>query len=347
MPYLEMEHLETRTGATVKVVVGIVAIVVLILTASCGNGDPVRDPAAPAPVEISFATFEDPFNEAVAYAVAEGLVTSDQVSVDFRNLSIPGLIEALNAGSFDVIEAGITLVPKLVAGGVPVRVVSSGYAPVGETPYAVYVTADSTLENLGDLRGQRLAVESLGATNVFQVRALLKEKYDLDTFGDRRDVELVEVPLPQMPSLLSDGEVDAAYIYFAIDFQLENDPDFKKIASPQVEFEEHFGFPGRISARVSFADVLEEKPEAMAEFLQLFEESQNYYEENTAEVNRVIAERRDIPPAYLEWVAPRIQLWDLVSPRELISDLDRMWELAARMGEIEEAPDASELVWSP
>jgi NitT/TauT family transport system substrate-binding protein len=91
--------------------------------------------------------------------------------------------------------------------GAPIRLVapndiSSSKAVIDE----VFVKADSKIASLKDLTGKRVAINALRNVPDLVLRAAIDA-----AGGDSTKVVMVEVPYPQMGSVLAAGQVDAAY----------------------------------------------------------------------------------------------------------------------------------------
>jgi NitT/TauT family transport system substrate-binding protein len=112
----------------------------------------------------------------------------------------PEIKESLMAGR---IQAGYMLAPlvmDLADKGIPVKVVSLGH----RSGAVIMVKEDSSHQKFADLRGKRIAIPSRFAVDFLFLRKMLtRENMTPD------DIEIVEMPPPDMPAALYADAVDA------------------------------------------------------------------------------------------------------------------------------------------
>ncbi|MFE7626124.1 ABC transporter substrate-binding protein [Streptomyces sp. NPDC057509] len=125
-------------------------------------------------------------------------------------------------------QGGAVIVPAVVSGGyqfgysnivsllvaraekLPVKMVSVGARAsddVSEDGSGQLLTSDPEVKKAGDLKGKKVAVNTLKGLSEVAVRTGL-EKYGVKA----GDVELVEVPIPNMQTAIEKGQVSAALI---------------------------------------------------------------------------------------------------------------------------------------
>ncbi len=112
----------------------------------------------------------------------------------------PEIKESLMAGR---IQAGYMLAPlvmDLADKGIPVKVVSLGH----RSGAVIMVRTDSPYENFAQLRGKRIAIPSRFAVDFLFLRKMLARENMTP-----KDVEIVEMPPPDMPAALYANAVDA------------------------------------------------------------------------------------------------------------------------------------------
>lgn len=112
----------------------------------------------------------------------------------------PELKEAFLAGDLPATFMIAPLAIKLVEQGAPLRIVYLGH----RDGTALVVRKDSDIQRFADLRGRRVAVPSR-FSNQYLLIARGLEQVGLGL----EDVQLVELPPPDMPAALSAGAVDA------------------------------------------------------------------------------------------------------------------------------------------
>jgi len=101
------------------------------------------------------------------------------------------------------IQAAYMLAPMvmdLADKGVPVKIVGLGH----RSGAVIMVKTDSPYQTFADLKGKRVAIPSRFAVDHLFVRKIMKQ-YGMTT----RDLEMIEMPPPDMPAALYAGAVDA------------------------------------------------------------------------------------------------------------------------------------------
>ena len=112
----------------------------------------------------------------------------------------PELKEALMAGKIQAAYMLAPMVMDLADKGVPVKIVGLGH----RSGAVIMVKTDSPYQTFADLKGKRVAIPSRFAVDHIFVRKIMKQ-YGMTT----RDLEMVEMPPPDMPAALYAGAVDA------------------------------------------------------------------------------------------------------------------------------------------
>src|SRR6056297_2488881 len=97
---------------------------------------------------VSFGYLADPSHEAVMWALKNGKVTSDLITVEADALQIPALIQATVARSYDVVQTAGMAIPRARARGLDLRIVGTAlrYHAHGEGA-DVWVPAESDIQS--------------------------------------------------------------------------------------------------------------------------------------------------------------------------------------------------------
>ncbi len=129
-------------------------------------------------------------------------VTLGDTVAEYRKYSgWPELKESFMAGKVKAAYLLAPMVMDLADRGVPAKIVALGH----RSGAVIMVRSDSPFKSFRDLRGQRVAIPSRFAVDHLFVRRMLKE-----SGMTVRDIELVEMPPPDMPAALYANQV-AAY----------------------------------------------------------------------------------------------------------------------------------------
>lgn len=203
------------------------------------------------------------------------------------------------------------------------------------------------LSGPGDLRGKTIGVASLGGAFTLETRYVLQEVYGLDVSPEGGDVTIVELPAESLPTLLSDGEVDAAVMLRLGAFRLLEDENFRVLSHVTEEMRELTGAPIMNSILVTYPDVAEQKTDALSELNRMLAQSVTYFKANQDEVIEAVAADQEVDPRFLRWWWERqdLLLGDLsAEAQERLLDV---WGAAKAIGDIEDYPELATVLFRP
>jgi hypothetical protein len=108
--------------------------------------------------KVTYAYLLDPAYDAVTWAMTNGKVSSDLITVEARGLAIPQLIQATSAKQYDVIMTAVIAIPPAAARGLELRVLSTALqqSPAGEGA-GIWVKSDSPIKDPNALKANRSA----------------------------------------------------------------------------------------------------------------------------------------------------------------------------------------------
>ncbi|HXQ50322.1 MAG TPA: ABC transporter substrate-binding protein [Stellaceae bacterium] len=120
----------------------------------------------------------------------------------------PQLIQALAAGELEIANFGFTTMPLAVvnAGMSDLRIIQDELQDGVPTYYSnqYMVLKDGPIKTIEDLKGKVLGVNAFGSGTDIPMRIMLA-KHNLE---NKRDLTVVEAPIPSLPAMLSDHKVD-------------------------------------------------------------------------------------------------------------------------------------------
>ncbi|GID31238.1 ABC transporter substrate-binding protein [Paractinoplanes brasiliensis] len=119
---------------------------------------------------------------------------------------VPGVV----SGQFQFGFSNMTSLLIAQTKNVPIKTVAAGVASTGEQGKdfgAVMVKADSPIKTAADLAGKKISVNTLKNIGDTTVRESVRK-----AGGDPKSVAFVEMPFPNMPAALQDGQVDASWV---------------------------------------------------------------------------------------------------------------------------------------
>src|SRR5258708_30214345 len=181
--------------------------------------------------KVTYAYLLDPAYDAVTWAIANGKVTSDLITVEARGLAIPQLIQATSAKQYDVIMTAVIALPPAAARGLELRVLSTALPQSAAAQRAgVWVKSDSPIRSPKELKGKALGSYGLRSTGYTQVRLALIHKYGLDAALEGGDLKQLEIQAPNLPGALAAGQIDAAALIHSQAFRVQKSGEFRAIA---------------------------------------------------------------------------------------------------------------------
>ncbi|WP_236031350.1 ABC transporter substrate-binding protein [Paractinoplanes lichenicola] len=119
---------------------------------------------------------------------------------------VPGVV----SGQFQFGFSNMTSLLIAQTKNVPIKTVAAGVASTGEQGKdfgAVMVKADSPIKTAADLAGKKISVNTLKNIGDTTVRESVRK-----AGGDPKNINFVEMPFPNAPAALQEGQVDASWV---------------------------------------------------------------------------------------------------------------------------------------
>jgi NitT/TauT family transport system substrate-binding protein len=181
-----------------------VAAAMLIMTAAaCGTSE--DQPTANGLTRVTVG--EIPFAELAAFhvAVEDGLFEDAGLDVRTKQASSgAALVTSLASGDIQFAYGNYVTLLQAASKGIPVEVVRENDRPGAQ---AIYALPGSGLKSAADLKGKKVAINSLGNIQELTTRSILT-----DAGVDPKSVKFVELPPPNMTAALKQKQVDAAWL---------------------------------------------------------------------------------------------------------------------------------------
>jgi NitT/TauT family transport system substrate-binding protein len=254
--------------------------------------------------------------------------------LDIELVSLAGgakIIEALATGSIDIGFSNVISLILARASGLRVVAISGG--PIEDEnhkEHAILVRKDSPIRLPKDLDGKTIAINTRKNIDELFLRIYLEKN------GVNPDkVKLVEIPFPNMESVLISGEVDAVasiepYVTFALLHGQVKVLDYNYIAiEPVVE----------ISAYVASEDWLERNKKIADKFISAFNKATDYALQHEDEVRTIITKYTKLDQKYAQQIV--LPSW---GKNLTVSQLDKMIQKVYARGWIAKPLDGSSLV---
>jgi len=315
----------THTGLALAAVAG------LSLTA-CGNGDgaaPGEDDEL-TPISVGVLPIVD--NAAIYLGDQEGFF--EDAGLDLTLEQAQGGAALLPAVMSDEMDFGFSNVTSLLIAesqGLDVEILAGGSATTGDPDEdfaAVVVPEDSEIEDITDLEGAEIAVNTLSNISDSTISSAVEAEG-----GDPSSIDYVEMPFPDMPGALSNGTVDAAAAVEPYQTIILNDGSrdiFSNYAYPVEDL--------TVAAWFSSSDYVEQNPEVVDAFTEAMAESQRYADENPDAVREILPTYTDLEEDVIE------QLTLSHYPAAVNMDsLEQINQISADTGVITEEVDLDEL----
>jgi NitT/TauT family transport system substrate-binding protein len=232
-------------------------------------------------------------------------------------------------------EIGFSNIVSLLIGeteDLPVQVISQGIQatddPDNDTA-AIAVAADSDVQDVSDLEGKTIAINTLRNISELTVTAALEgEGVDVST------IDFVEVPLPDMVGQLEAGQIDAAGL-------VEPFITTGKAAGHRMLIYDRVATEPEMTIATYFTsdEFLESDPEVVDGFVRAMNRSLEFATENPDEARQAIGDYTEIPPDVLEEVV--LPLWQTDLNQDSI---ELVAELMVTYGITDDEADVDELI---
>lgn len=319
-----------------------------IIGALVGAAAMLASGLAHAQTVVTFGYLSDPSHEAVMWALKNGKVTSDKITVEATPLDISALIQATAARSYDVIQTAAMAIPRARQRGLDLRIVGTGlrYHASGEGA-GIWVAKDSPITSVAELKGKQLGVYSIGSAGITLIRIALADIHGLETATTGGDLELVEMPAPALPAALAGGRIDAATLIHAQAYQAMQTGDFRPITQTAGDLTAKFGTRMVSAVLAGYGDKLDADPESYTEFLRVLRESMEYARANPDEVFAAVGAETNTDPAFFEAWFSRFSDFPVALTADDTRAIGLLWERAVQMGLLSDVPPVEETVWQP
>ncbi|WP_129668931.1 ABC transporter substrate-binding protein [Phytoactinopolyspora endophytica] len=315
-----------------------------ILLAACGGDDDGETDDAQATGDAQASGDSGDTREVTVGALPIVPTAALQLGIDQGFFVDHGIDVTLELG-----QGGAALLPAVVAGeidfvvgqplplmvaqeqGLDIRVITgfSASKPEGDDINGVFAAEDSGIESAADLAGKNVAVNTLNGAGDVTIREAVRQDG-----GDADSVQFVELPFPNMPAALEQGDVDAVWIPEPFVTTLVED------GAQLVTYNYQDAAPG-LDTMVTFTsgELAEQDPELAGDFVAAMDESLAYAEENPEDVRETLVDFLDMDPALAERVAI-----ETFTSEINIEALNTLGDLAVQDGLLDEAPDLDALL---
>jgi NitT/TauT family transport system substrate-binding protein len=301
-----------------------------------------------AQTTIKFGYLADPSHEAVMWAIKNGKVKSDKIKIEATALDISALIQATAARTYDVIQTAAVAVPRARERGLDLRIIGTGlrYHASGEGA-GLWVKKASPIKQIGDLKGKKLGVYSIGSAGITLIRIALADVHGFNVAVQGGDVEFVELPAPALPAALASGRIDAATLIHAQSFKAMQEDEFVPLVQTAGDLTKKFGVRMVSAVLAGYGEKLDAQPELYKEFLRVLHESVQYAIKNGKDVYPAVGKETNTEPAFFEAWFTRFSEFPALLSNDDVKAIDLLWKRSVDLGILKQVPPVMETVWKP
>ncbi|MGV9778543.1 ABC transporter substrate-binding protein [Streptosporangium sp. NPDC003464] len=238
-------------------IAGLAAVLAL---SACGGSDDKPDTANASGLEkskISIGALPIPDSAALYIADKKGFFKAEGLTVDIQ--VVQGGAQAqqsLFGGSLDATQTNYVSTFLATAAGNKPKIISDLYQATPNS-FNLMVAKDSSIKTPADLKGKKIAVNSLRNIGTLAVTSVLKTHGLTD-----KDVEFLEFPFPDMAGKLEQGVVDAAWMTEPHLTAVQKNIGAQKLADTMVDSTADFPIAGVIVTE----DFAAKNPKTVAAF---------------------------------------------------------------------------------
>lgn len=266
----------------------VAGVAVLVSTTACGGED------SNELTSITVGALPIVDTAPIHLGVEQGFFEDQGLDVTVENTTGGAqAIPSVASGEFDVAFGNITSLILARAEGLPMTILSNGVTTTGQDGEdfgAVVVPEGSDISSPADLADADVAVNNLQNIGDTTVRNSVREDG-----GDPEAVSFAEMPFPDMPAALNNGEIDAAWVVEPfLTMTLEDGAE--EIASNFVDTHESLS----VASYFTSEEVVASDPEMVESFKTAMTESMNYAADNPDEVRRILPTYTEMDEGIIE-----------------------------------------------
>ncbi len=322
-----------RQGGATRKVLALVAAMVPLLFAACGEGKNAGEGAGRVAVDVGVLPIAD---VAPLYLGRKrGFFADENLEVRPRVTGGGEMVPSVVSGDFEFGWSNTTTLIVARSKGLPLRILSRGVRGGSRPPESsadILVRRDGPIAAPKDLEGRTIGVVALRGVSTLTANVAL-EKRGVDV----SKLRYIEIPFPQAIPALESGRIAAAYVAepFAT---LGLRAGHRSISRPILETASDYIVATYFTSEGYIAD----NADVVERFDRALKRSFDYAAGHPQEVRRVLATYTQVPPE----VAQKMRLPDYSRYTDM-STLELTVRLAKKYGYLEREPDLSELLYRP
>jgi NitT/TauT family transport system substrate-binding protein len=268
---------------------GLVAVcaALLLLVTACGGSESTSEPAASGTTKPELTKVTAgiiPISNLTPFYVAQekGFFAKQGLEVESTSATSGGtLTSALTGGSLEFAYSNMLTPVGAQLGGIDLKIIAGQNAAQMQEPdgMALVVSKDSKFQKVADLKGQKIAINTLKNANEVATDFVLRKAGIAP-----EDVTYVELAFPEMANALIRGDVQAANLVEP--FRTLMADKLRALSYPFVEVQPGLDIAGWIAS----AKYVEENPEVVKKFTAALAEANDYLNKDAEEKIKWTAE---------------------------------------------------------
>ena len=190
---------------------GMIAAALVGAVAACGSSGGSTNPTAGGADQVKVGVIPIVDVAPIYLGQQKGFFSSRKIQLTMESgqggaAIVPGVV----SGQFQFGFSNLTSLLIAQTKNVPIKAVAAGVASTGKTGAdfgGVTVNKDSPIKTAADLAGKKISVNTLKNIGDTTIRESVRK-----AGGDPSKIDFVEMPFPNMPAALANGQVDAAWV---------------------------------------------------------------------------------------------------------------------------------------
>jgi NitT/TauT family transport system substrate-binding protein len=315
----------------------IVLMSAVLVLAGCGESPSI--PTESGITHLRVAMFGGGSTLPVRAALVNEIFERNGLRIELtEGQDLPVFMAALANGQYDIVMSGPTLVLIGASKNLDLQIISSLQRSSRERPNAVWITKDSSIDSLAQLKGKSIGVPSLTGI-IVDATVYLLSRHGIG----RDDVKFVQTPFATMGDQLAAGHVDAAVASIPFNdaiaargFRIHDDV----VAEAVREASDGGVQTAMTSVWVASRSFASEHPETVTAWRKSMTDAIAYLDENPGDARSIMHDWLKIPMPILE--RSPLPDWDVeISPEELRPYI----AISKALGVTKTDPDMNALVW--
>jgi ABC-type nitrate/sulfonate/bicarbonate transport system substrate-binding protein len=296
-----------------------------------------------APVKVTMARLAFPSMSSMMLDIVKARDIDKKHGVDLVTVNISEIASyyaSLANGQASVLAGGPLVAQKMILEGVPIRI---GLTWARMNVLSV-ITGDPSIKSIADLKGKTIAAD-MGSSE-YQILSVYGRSQGL-IFG--KDITVVQASPPLARTQLQAKRVDAAMIWEpTTTIALHDNPAYRVIVSGDDAWSKVSKYKGWDLVLMMREDFLKSSPQALPPLIKVFQEAQQWYQNNLDEADRILVKSLKLPPGiFKEGVASGRLAYDVQpawGPER--AALREMFRIAVESGHIAKLP-GDNVIYSP